>query len=130
MIESNLRAHLLAQATITALVSQRIYPLKLPQGATLPAITYQTIFGVPAVSHDGDADIGRRRIQIDCWSRSYAESLNIASAVRAATSGYRGPMGSDPYVNARVITEMDMPEPELSIWRRMIEVQLWHQGAA
>lgn len=130
MIETSLRSYLLAQTSITSLVGQRIYPMRLPQGATLPAITYQVVFGTSTYSHDGDEDLGRRRFQLDCWASTYADSMNVAEAVRAAINGHDGPMGSTAQVNGRVINILDLPEPELAIWRRMVEVQLWHQEAA
>lgn len=131
MIEVDLRTHFLAQAPIAAIVGTRMYPLQLPQGATLPALTYQVISGVSEITHDGPSDLGNRRIQIDCWAPSgntgYQQVVELAGAVRRAVSGYMGSMGTNPATNARKINERDIPEPETKLWRRMIEISLWHK---
>lgn len=127
MIEQDLRSYLLAQSTINALIVDRLYPLRLPQGATLPAVTYQRIFGAQAVSHDGASDLGRARLQLDCWADTYAVMASLADALRAALSGYRGPMGANASTGARVINILDASEPEPALWRRIVEIMLWHQ---
>jgi hypothetical protein len=43
VIEEALRARLIGQSGLTALVSTRVYPLGLPQNPTLPAITYALV---------------------------------------------------------------------------------------
>lgn len=130
MIEADLRAHLLSQAPIAAIIGTRFYPQQLPQGATLPAVTYQRIAGQSLIDHQGDAGLGRARIQLDCWAPAgntgYQQTVSMAESIRAAISGYRGPMGSNPATNARVINVMDIPEPETKLWRRLVEVSIWH----
>lgn len=127
MIESDLRTFLLAQPAVSALIVDRLYPARLPQGVTLPAVTYQRIAGNSEISHDGPGDLARARIQIDCWADSYATMVSLAKAIRAALSGYRGPMGGNPATNARVINVLDLPEPEPALWRRMVEIILYHR---
>ncbi len=131
MIEIDLRTHLLAQAPIAAIVGTRMFPMQLPQGATLPALTYQTIAGASGITHDGASDLGRHRIQIDCWAPSgntgYQQVVELAAAVNSAVSGYMGSMGSNPATNGRKINVRDIPEPETKLWRRMVEISLWHK---
>ena len=127
MIEQDLRTYLLAQAPVSALIGTRIFPLRLPQGVTLPAVTYQRISGVPVISHDGASDLARARIQVDCWAASYAAMAGLAMAIRTALSGYRGPMGNNGATAARVINQIDLSEPEPALWRRMIDVAIWHR---
>ncbi len=127
MIEADLRTHLLAQASITALIGARLYPQQLPQGTELPAVTYQRIAGQSLIDHEGAAGIGRARIQLDCWGESYGAAAALADTLRLALSGYRGAMGSNPATNARVINILDVPEPELALWRRMVEISLSHE---
>ena len=119
--------YLLSQPTVSALIGDRLYPARLPQGVTLPAVTYQWIARVASVTYEGAADLARGRIQIDCWATSYAAMVSLAKAIRAALSGYRGAMGATPITNARVVNEVDLPDPEPALWRRMVEVVLWHR---
>lgn len=68
---------LLADASVAAVVSTRVYPLELPQDATLPAIVYSDLGGPRAHSLAGDSGIGRARVQVDM----YAATLDAANAL-------------------------------------------------
>jgi hypothetical protein len=52
-LEVDFRTLLESIGAVNAIVGNRIYPMVLPQKATLPAIRYQKITGVPEHSHDG-----------------------------------------------------------------------------
>jgi hypothetical protein len=62
---------------VSALVSTRIYPLAIPQDATLPAIQYQKISSRGYYTHDGEAAI-RSRIQISAVAETYDAADDIA----------------------------------------------------
>lgn len=81
--ESDLKAHLQEDAEISELVADRIYPLIIHEGKTVPAITYTQPSGQPLNSLDGYTS-GKRRIdlQIDCWSLSFTTLARLADAVR------------------------------------------------
>lgn len=117
MIDLDLRTYLLTQTAVTAIVSTRVYPVRLPQGTTLPAVTYQRVAGASEFDHEGSAGLGRGRWQFDCWALSYAAMVALAESVRAALATY----------GARIVNVIDMPEPEITIWRRLVELYLWHQ---
>lgn len=93
-----LRAFLLADATVAAAVSTRIYPSVLPQGALTPAITITKISGIRANILHGPASLANPRYQIDCWVRetsgttAYTAALDLGSAVRSRLEGYSGLM--------------------------------------
>lgn len=123
MPEATVRTFLLAQPTVTALIGARFHPLRLPQGPVLPAVTYQTIFGTSLVTHQGAADYGRRRLQLDCWASTYAGAVAVKEAIRKALIDDPGLEGT------RIINDMDVPESEPLIWRRMLEISIWHTEA-
>lgn len=83
-------AALTADAAVTALVAQRIFPDELPEGIELPAIVYQVISDVPENSFDGDAATRRKtaRLQVDSYARAetgksgrYRRAHQVATAV-------------------------------------------------
>lgn len=118
MIESDVRTYLIGNAGVAALIGDRCYPVELPQGATVPAVTYQRVFGTEGITHDGPSGLGRARLQLDCWADTYSEAVGVSHAI---TSALR------VYPDTRIVNEMDSPVPELSHRRRMVEVSLWHQ---
>lgn len=119
-----MRAYLLAQSTVTAIVgsgaSARFYPEVLPQGATLPAATYETISDLP--DHCIGADWGRcgfsqARIAIDCYGETSSASKNLARTIMGVVSGptarmkgvYGGVNFLDTQIDMGSRTEQDPP---------------------
>lgn len=98
--EADLKSHLGADSSITALVSDRISPLLLKDGSSLPAITYQAISGEPQTDlSGGDGDMVRYRMQLNVWADSYLGAKALAELVRtrlktAATNFKAVPNGS------------------------------------
>lgn len=81
--EADLKSHLQADATIAGLVNDRIYPMLLPQGAAVPAVTYQHIGGVPQTELSGDdGQMVNYRVQVNCWATGYVAVHALAEAVR------------------------------------------------
>jgi hypothetical protein len=79
-----LRARLIAAASVTALVAQRVYWVDRPQASALPAITLQTISEARPQHLKGFDGLSASRVQIDCWAPSHIGSTQLADAVIAA----------------------------------------------
>lgn len=93
-IEEATRDILVADSTVTGLVSTRIYPQVLPQGATLPAIAYQMVSSAREHAHDGAAqDLSRPRLQWAAHAATYSAAKAVAKAVRDALAYYHGSTG-------------------------------------
>ena len=89
-VEKAIRTVLAGDTDVAAVVSTRIYPVLIPQGAALPAITYQLLSSEPFAAHDGHTGHTKDRFQINCYSTSYATAKDLAEKVRLALSGYSG----------------------------------------
>lgn len=98
-----LRAFLLADATIATAVGTRIYPVKLPQGATFPAMTILRVSDPRLNVLRGTPSLARPRYQIDCWVRetsgldafTRAQDLGAAVLARMETA-HDGAIMTDP----------------------------------
>lgn len=117
VIEEILLARLRANAGVQVFVgsgsSARIYPLTLPQKATLPAITYQQITATLNMTYGPSFD--QPLIQFSAWSSYYLEAKNLAAAIRAAINDYRDLTSSPQVISVRVESEgPDMHEPDLA----------------
>lgn len=64
-----LRAYVLADPAIAAQIGDRLWPSKLPQHPTLPAMTMKRISGVRFGTLRGRAGLARPRYQFDIWVR-------------------------------------------------------------
>lgn len=102
--ESALKSHLGADATLTALVANRVYPLTIPEKASLPAVVYQRVITAPENDIDGlDGKLLRIRVQITVWARTTDNARQIAEVIRlrmqVAATSFSGVMlfDSDTY---------------------------------
>jgi hypothetical protein len=91
-----LRAHLVASAVVAGLAGPRIYPSRLPQKPTLPAVVYNVVSPGKLHSHDGglNSKLARPRIQVDVWAVTYDEAQTLMEAIETALGGYVGPAGT------------------------------------
>ncbi len=121
-ISDGLRAHLLADASIAALVATRIYPLRLPQKVPTPltgAIVLQRISSIRWAHLRGQGALARPRFQVDSWAQTYDGAVALGTLVRSRLEGYQGTWsdGSSPPVELSVTvlfqSEADMFEEEV-----------------
>lgn len=91
-LRPGLRAYLLADAALSALVVTRVFPVKLPQGQLNPSVVYSRISGVGDHHMRGPSGLARPRIQIDCWAVSADLSSQLARLVKNRIDGFRGEM--------------------------------------
>lgn len=124
-----------ADPAVTARVEQRIYPRKLPDAATFPAIVVLKAAGVGSYVLAGDAGLERARVQIDVYADSYDEMLETKLAVRRKLSGFSGgaPGGSPCSIDTSkciVDEDLDVPETVRSgprLCRRLLEFDIWNR---
>ena len=95
MLESGLYSFITANAGFTALATNRLYPLILPDSLIAstslpPSATYQTISSVTDYTNDGSTGCIKTRVQFDCFASDYADVKNLANAIRLTLEGYAG----------------------------------------
>lgn len=83
-LESDIRAFLIADADVTAIVGTRIFPLRIPQGQALPAIRYVVIASSSDHHLGGTSGSAETTIQFDCYSETYSEAIDLGNKVRTA----------------------------------------------
>lgn len=90
-MEELLRARLLANSALVALVAQRVVWLERPQGATLPSITLQIVSAPRDYTLSGPQGFLRYLVQIDVWASSYKSMKQAARATVAALHTLKAP---------------------------------------
>ena len=122
--ESGLVTYLEAQVP---LVEQRIYPAPLPQGATLPALTYFRVPGEVEYSHGGSSNLVYPRYQVDVWASTPASRAAVAAEVVAVLSGVKGAFG-DKTAQASFANDAgsDLYEADTQRYRRLLEFEIFH----
>ena len=125
-IETGLRTHLLADGPVAALVVTRIYPLKLPQSSTYPALTYEIISDIPYRGLAGDRNRERIRARIHCWAETYTGAIDLAGKVRTAVADFSGLMGTVPVSSVKFETWNDIFEDVPEVYRRVVDFMITH----
>lgn len=111
------RGALINDGGVSAIVSVRVYPTKLPQKPTYEAITFQRISNT---AQQGSTNIRETRWQISCWALEYKESHILANAVKVAFENYR----NTDIKYAYVVNEIDDYDDEAEVYRTIVDVIL------
>lgn len=127
IIEEAIVAYLTTYSGLSALISTRLYPLRLPENPTYPAVTYQRISGPRVQSHSGPSGLAFPRFQFDCYGTSYLGSKAVEKQVRAALEGYKGTMGMVNVSSALSQDDRDFYDPNTRIWRVSIDFIIGHE---
>lgn len=101
-----------ANAGISALISTRLYPLLIPQTATLPAAAYQRVASVRETAHDGSTQFVTATLQVACQATTYSAAKALALAFVTCFHGVRGTWGTVEVMRCVVNTELDSDEME------------------
>lgn len=127
-IEADLRQHLINDTDVNNIVDSRIYPLRLPQGFELPAISYQRVSGDRAKDiTNGSIGHAQPRIQVDCWTENYGKLKDLAEAVQLALDGFQGKLGGGDYVqHVSMESETESYEDETEILRISLDFVIYH----
>jgi len=121
-----LRAFLLTDAGVAALVGERVFVTVAPQDAALPLVVLRRVSTPRAYAHTGASRLAWPRVQVTARAARQAEAAAVAKAVRQAVSGYRGTMGDVPVQAVFVDNENDGFLFETGKFERVLDVILWH----
>lgn len=125
----SLRAFLLTDADIAALVDESVHPSVLPEAShrRLPAIVYRVISNEGSFAHDGPVNLRHPRLQLDVWSLRRDEAEAVEDAVVRALLGYRGPMGDTGYTAGwRLEDSTDLYEEDTKLHRISLDFRGWY----
>lgn len=86
MTEQQLFQRLQNSAALTAIVANRVYNGPLPEGATLPAITFEYVTNTGQNTFKGDTRAARNTYTISAWAGTYAQAQGLRQAIQAEMS--------------------------------------------
>lgn len=85
-IESKAYTALVGDTALMALATGGVFPVQLPDDASLPAVVYQIVDAIPAAS--GSAmTLNTSRVQISCMAASIGTARAMRDAVMAVAHG-------------------------------------------
>ena len=112
-------------------ISTRVYPGKLPEKVTYPAIAWHKISAARDRTYDDFDDFEAFvfvRVQFDCWGRSYDEAADLGNDLLAALSGYGGSMAGT-LITAHAINEFEDHDSIVKKYRRVLDFEVTYQDA-
>ena len=71
-------------AALTALISTRLNPVRIPQESAFPAVSYQLVSEIPNPTKSGHSRTEFARVQINAYGVTLASAESVASAIRTA----------------------------------------------
>jgi hypothetical protein len=111
MIEIDLRTFLASRTEVTDLIGTappRMFPVKLPQKARRPAITYRRVNGGHTHTLMGQAGSAAPIINVTAWADDYDTAKDLAFAIRDNMQGFKGPVGTAQVRGVTCVNEEDL----------------------
>jgi hypothetical protein len=102
-------------------LSGRIYPMILPQDATLPACTYQRIDTMIEVSHDNNQSVQHPRVQFSVYDKRYGTARTQAEAIRDLFNG----LISGSFQATFIENVLDDVEEETQLRKSIVDIVYW-----
>ena len=133
-IEKALISIMSNDADVSAKVGNRIFPVFVPKGQTLPVITYQEISGVRDSVMKGASGLVQARYQINCWTKTYKAARELADLVRISLApendSYPEDIEGTNIQAIMLLNENDVPSihsdnEELSGHGKMLDFSVW-----
>lgn len=122
-VENDIVNYLLQRSEITDTVNERIYPLKLDEGESLPAITFQRISGTMQGRGRGGV-LSSPIIQFSCWGNDYKTVKNLGDELITQLDGKVNDLPDNGQVTTFKQNDRELLEPESGLIHVMVEFQV------
>ena len=131
-LEKAVRSILIADGTVTGLVSSRVYPQRRPQGTAVPAIVYQNIFEETNEALATQGGIKRTRLSVEVFDKTYGATKTLRNAVESALINYTGTTEGETIDSLRLesavdLDELNEPASDFGYFRTILDFVIWHQ---
>ncbi len=103
--------------TLKGLVSNRCYPMMMPEKPTFPAIVYSRISSLPFNTIVSASTLDQIRVQVDIYANTYSAAKTLAASVRTAMEAAA--------FKATLQTDQDLFEPDVKVYRVTQDFYVW-----
>jgi len=136
-IEDLIPGYLGTISALTALISTRVYPMEIPNGAQTPLIIYTRIDTPRELTNDSAGVVGdliHPRIQFDCIAVTQQAAQRIARQIKIAWHGKSNiVLGTTPNtiaISSYVVDDRPTPrDPQTNLFGYQVDVVIWHEEA-
>ena len=113
MKEIEIRPYLLGSPV--GVITPRIYNGPLPEGAALPAVTFNYVTDTAVNTMNGDTGYSRKRFEFNAWANTYQQAQELRKAIQSAMSAFNR------------LSLVPLHEPKDSIYRFAIDYSIFSQ---
>ena len=125
-IHSSLRTRAVAHSGLNALIAGRFRPGEVPQGETLPVVTFFQVSGPP---ESEVPKMYRARYQFNCWGATYIDAKAVAVQVAEAfCDDWSDRTGTPQIMRGRKLNELDAREQTTDRWRAVVDIEFLVAG--
>ena len=120
---------LTGSSAVTDLVEAKIYPGRIPQNITMPAISYEMVSGMEMAPINAQAGgvLLRSRVQVNVLARTYEEVKTIQEAIRHVLLFKSGLIAAVRVIGiTRDLIGPDERDDELGLYMQGIDYLLIH----
>jgi Protein of unknown function (DUF3168) len=120
---------LTGSSAVTDLVGAKIYPGRIPQNITMPAISYEMVSGMEMAPINAQAGgvLLRSRVQVNVLARTYEEVKTIQEAIRHVLLFKSGLIAAVRVIGiTRDLIGPDERDDELGLYMQGIDYLLIH----
>lgn len=123
-IEQELYNYLSGYSALTALVNDRIYPVKAPQGAETPYCLYAKAEDMRQYSHNGFSGLSKVVLVLSGLSSTYNSAIQVAQQLVDAMEGW--PDEASDVSAAMKQKEEDLYDEDAGLYRVQVEYLIWY----
>src|SRR5262245_42213214 len=109
-LEEAIYSRLSTFAGLTALVAQRIYPIRAPEAVPMPLVVYQRISSYRWSAMKVDTGVARARMQVTAWATQATTAKSVKEQVRKALERWSGTVAGMVILDSYIADERDLFE--------------------
>ena len=121
MIGTVVKKILIDFPAFSAIAGTAVYPLRIAQGITFPAVTYQIISSTPAKCKGEKSKADKIRMQISAFSKIYDQQEQLTAAIRDALDGFKGTVLGLSIASIDYENETDRHDDEATVFFKAID---------
>lgn len=105
-------------------IEPKTFAFKLPNQATLPAITFFKVSAPRDQTQQGPSGLVSARFQVSSWGINYTAAKTLSQLVRLALDGYRGYLNNVRIDGIELMNEMDGNEAEPNVFQTIMDFRV------
>lgn len=132
-IETDLVTHLKAQASLTAIIGQKLAPLEGEEGWDSPFLIYEILSRPRDQSQSGETGLVQMLVKLQCFASNYPHVRQVEKALRAIFYRFQHRSMESSYVQwAKLTDAQDADQPpifkdQFGVWQGIWTLKIWYE---